>query len=128
MPGREAFARHTEVPLPAAAVPSGRPADPNAKPGGWRQVLTEKGPEGYAQAVRAHKGLLLTDTTWRDAHQSLLATRMRTAELLRCSSATADALSSAFSLEMWGSVENNAEITLAEITGAALASIRRGWT
>ena len=70
--------------------------------GGWRQVLLEKGPEGFAKAVREHEGLLLTDTTWRDAHQSLLATRMRTQDLLTCADYSNLALSSAFSMEMWG--------------------------
>jgi len=70
--------------------------------GGMRQILLEQGPEGYAKAVREHKGLLLMDTTWRDAHQSLLATRMRTKELERCAEYTNTALSNAFSLEMWG--------------------------
>lgn len=69
---------------------------------GWRHVLRERGPEGYAHAVREHKGLLLMDTTWRDAHQSLLATRMRTQELVRCADYTNAALANAFSLEMWG--------------------------
>lgn len=70
--------------------------------GGMRKILLEQGPEGYAKAVREHKGLLLMDTTWRDAHQSLLATRMRTKELERCAEYTNTALSNAFSLEMWG--------------------------
>eukprot|EP00959_Pyramimonas_sp_CCMP1952_P028074 589228-Pyramimonas_sp.AAC.1 len=48
------------------AVPSGR------APSGWRQVLLEHGPKEFARRVRAHKGLLLTDTTMRDAHQSLI--------------------------------------------------------
>ena len=52
--------------------------------------------------MRAHEGLLLTDTTWRDAHQSLLATRMRTAELLNIAPATATALGGLLSLENWG--------------------------
>lgn len=69
---------------------------------GWRKVLLEKGPQGYADAVRAHKGLLITDTTWRDAHQSLLATRMRSKELIASADYTNLALSQAFSLEMWG--------------------------
>jgi pyruvate carboxylase len=69
---------------------------------GWRQILLKDGPEGYAKAVRDHKGLLVTDTTWRDAHQSLLATRMRSRELIKCAEYTNDALSNAFSLEMWG--------------------------
>jgi pyruvate carboxylase len=42
--------------------------------------------------VRDHKGLLLMDTTWRDAHQSLLATRMRTDELLKCADYSSEAL------------------------------------
>lgn len=67
-----------------------------------RSILLEQGPAGYAKHVREHKGLLITDTTWRDAHQSLLATRMRTQELVRCSGATNTALANAFSLEMWG--------------------------
>eukprot|EP00986_Skeletonema_menzelii_P012247 scaffold6677_cov155-Skeletonema_menzelii.AAC.16 len=70
--------------------------------GGMRKILLEQGPEGYAKAVREHKGLLLMDTTWRDAHQSLLATRMRTKELERCAEYTNTALANAFSLEMWG--------------------------
>lgn len=69
---------------------------------GMRHILLEEGPAGYAKAVREHKGLLVTDTTWRDAHQSLLATRMRTQELLKCAEYTNEALSDAFSLEMWG--------------------------
>lgn len=69
---------------------------------GMRHILLEQGPEGYAKAVRENNGLLVTDTTWRDAHQSLLATRMRTQELLNCAEYTNDALSNAFSVEMWG--------------------------
>ena len=67
-----------------------------------RDVLLREGPAGFAKAVRAHDGLLLCDTTWRDAHQSLLATRMRTHDLLVAAPMTAHALSSAYSLEMWG--------------------------
>jgi len=70
--------------------------------GGMRKILLEEGPEGYAKAVRANKGLMLMDTTWRDAHQSLLATRMRTKEFERCAEYTNTALAKAFSLEMWG--------------------------
>merc|ERR1719296_418399 len=81
------------------ALPKDVPADGG---GGMRKILLAEGPEGYAKAVREHKGLLLMDTAWRDAHQSLLATRMRTKELERCASYTNAALSNAFSLEMWG--------------------------
>ncbi|MCY1068903.1 pyruvate carboxylase [Nannocystis sp. RBIL2] len=73
-----------------------------ARLSGWRDLLREKGPKAFAAAVRAHPGLLLTDTTWRDAHQSLLATRVRTIDLLAIAPATARVLAPAFSLEMWG--------------------------
>lgn len=69
---------------------------------GWRDVYVREGPDAWAKAVRAHKGLLLTDTTWRDAHQSLLATRMRTFDLLQAAKPTAQVLANAGSLEMWG--------------------------
>ncbi|KAL3789965.1 hypothetical protein ACHAWO_002019 [Cyclotella atomus] len=70
--------------------------------GGMRKILLEKGPQGFAKSVREHKGLLLMDTTWRDAHQSLLATRMRTSELENCAEYTNMVLANAFSMEMWG--------------------------
>ena len=69
---------------------------------GWRQVLLESGPEGFARRLRGHAGVLMMDTTWRDAHQSLLATRMRTYDLSQVAPATSSLLSNAFSLEMWG--------------------------
>ena len=70
----------------------------------WRKILRQHGPEALATAVRAHPNVLVTDTTWRDAHQSLLATRMRTADLLKAAEATNTAFkaSDVFSLEMWG--------------------------
>jgi pyruvate carboxylase len=52
--------------------------------------------------VRATPGLLLTDTTWRDAHQSLLMTRMRTRDLKAIAPSTAHVLANAYSLECWG--------------------------
>ncbi|KAI0176630.1 pyruvate carboxylase [Pestalotiopsis sp. NC0098] len=69
---------------------------------GWRQVLLEQGPKGFAKAVRNYKGCLLMDTTWRDAHQSLLATRVRTVDLLGIAKETSHALSNLYSLECWG--------------------------
>jgi len=69
---------------------------------GWRNVYEREGAEGWAKAVRAHKGVLLTDTTMRDAHQSLLATRMRTIDMLKVAPATSHILQNAGSLEMWG--------------------------
>lgn len=72
------------------------------KPRGWRQVLLELGPEKFAKQVNDFKGTLITDTTWRDAHQSLLATRVRTIDLVNIAPTTAHALNGAFSLECWG--------------------------
>lgn len=88
------------VPLPK--MPQKESNGRAKKNAGFRHILLEQGPEGMAKAVREHQGLLLTDTTWRDAHQSLLATRMRTQDLSRCAEATNDAFANAFSLEMWG--------------------------
>jgi len=69
---------------------------------GWRSILVQKGPEAFAKAVREYPGVLIMDTTWRDAHQSLLATRVRTIDLLNIAKETSYAMSNAFSLEMWG--------------------------
>ena len=88
---------------PARISPEIPALDPRAPvPQGWRRILLEQGPDAFAKAVRQHPGLLLTDTTWRDAHQSLLATRVRTADLAAIAPATAHAMFALFSLEMWG--------------------------
>lgn len=71
-------------------------------PTGWRDILLKEGPEGFARQVRQFRGTLLMDTTWRDAHQSLLATRVRTYDLAAIAPTTAHALSGAFALECWG--------------------------
>lgn len=67
-----------------------------------KAILDNKGPDAVAAWVRARKELLVTDTTFRDAHQSLLATRVRTHDMLRIAPATEDRLHDAFSLECWG--------------------------
>lgn len=69
---------------------------------GWKQILTEKGPAAFANEVRNHKGLLITDTTFRDAHQSLLATRVRTHDLLKIAPFVNESMPQLFSLENWG--------------------------
>lgn len=69
---------------------------------GWKQIIDQQGPAAFAKAVRANKGCLLMDTTWRDAHQSLLATRVRTVDLLNIARETSYAYSNAYSLECWG--------------------------
>lgn len=69
---------------------------------GLKQLLDREGPEAVRDYVRAQKKLLITDTTMRDAHQSLLSTRMRTRDMLKGAEGTAEILNDCFSLEMWG--------------------------
>jgi pyruvate carboxylase len=91
--------------LPPQPLLSARPVnyDPATPPAaGTKQLLTELGPEKFAQWIGKQKRLLLTDTTMRDAHQSLLATRVRTADMLAVASAVAQRTPNLFSLEMWG--------------------------
>lgn len=69
---------------------------------GTKQLLDEKGPSGVADWVKVQDDVLITDTTFRDAHQSLLATRVRTKDMLNIASKTAEVFKDSFSLEMWG--------------------------
>lgn len=71
-------------------------------PPGLRNVIKEEGPQAFAKKVREHKGLLLMDTTFRDAHQSLLATRVRTHDLKRISPYVSHRFNNLYSLENWG--------------------------
>jgi pyruvate carboxylase len=71
-------------------------------PAGTRQKLQQLGPERFAESIRSEARLLLTDTTLRDAHQSLLATRVRTYDMLAIADVLARRASGLFSLEMWG--------------------------
>lgn len=96
---------------PAAAVPRALPdtapqaahtLPPPSPPPGTRDRFRELGPERFAVWLRDQKRLLITDTTMRDAHQSLLATRMRTYDLLRIAPTYAVAHAGFLSLEMWG--------------------------
>ncbi len=73
-----------------------------AVPTGTRNRLLEMGPEKFAQWVRKQKRVMVTDTTMRDAHQSLLATRVRTHDLLAVADSVAHLTPNLFSLEMWG--------------------------
>nr|XP_035977349.1 pyruvate carboxylase, mitochondrial isoform X3 [Halichoerus grypus] len=95
------------TPIPVKASPS--PTDPvvpavpiGPPPAGFRDILLREGPKGFARAVRNHQGLLLMDTTFRDAHQSLLATRVRTHDLKKIAPYVAHNLSNLFSMENWG--------------------------
>jgi pyruvate carboxylase len=85
----------TPPPIPAADLKK-------APPKGTRQILLELGPEKFAKWILGQKRLLVTDTTFRDAHQSLLATRVRTYDMLSVADAVARRTSQLFSLEMWG--------------------------
>jgi len=87
-------------PLPPAPLPD-VPHRPGLEPG-TRGLLTELGPEGFARWMRDQDRLLLTDTSFRDAHQSLLATRVRTHDLLRIAPMYARQLDGLLSLECWG--------------------------
>lgn len=69
---------------------------------GTKQILDTKGPEGLVDWIKNRDNLLLTDTTMRDAHQSLMATRMRTIDMFRIAKATSVLAKDLFSLEMWG--------------------------
>ncbi|WP_338753860.1 pyruvate carboxylase [Bacillus sp. FJAT-52991] len=69
---------------------------------GTKQILDEKGAEGLVDWVKSRNEVLLTDTTFRDAHQSLLATRVRTNDLTHIAEPTAKLLPDLFSMEMWG--------------------------
>src|SRR5262249_47465070 len=102
---------HPLVPNKPPAVPRQPPPVPGGAeagegkgplPRGTRDLFRELGPQKFAGWVLGQRRLLLTDTTFRDAHQSLLATRMRTHDMLRVAPFYAARLADLFSLEMWG--------------------------
>ncbi|MCL4111132.1 UNVERIFIED_CONTAM: hypothetical protein GTU68_058898 [Idotea baltica] len=93
--GRAVSVRRDPAPVPYVD----RRTDP---PAGTRTKLLELGPEKFSKWLRDQKQLMITDTTFRDAHQSLLATRFRTQELLNIADAYAHLCPELFSLEMWG--------------------------
>ncbi len=95
-------------------------------PGGARSILLEQGPEAFAEWTRNQRRLLITDTTMRDGHQSLLATRMRTKELLAVAGATARLAPNLYSLEMWGGATYDTALRfLKEDPWERLAELRR---
>ncbi|MEA4836766.1 MAG: pyruvate carboxylase [Rhodospirillaceae bacterium] len=91
-------------PLPTesmgAVLPPSAPS--GAPPAGTKQLLEQLGAEKFAQWMKEQKRLLITDTTMRDAHQSLLATRMRSHDLWAAAPAYAHLLPNLFSVECWG--------------------------
>ncbi|WP_394279973.1 pyruvate carboxylase, partial [Microbacterium sp.] len=117
--GRESKDRGSKVVSWLADVTVNRPhgespvqTDPGVKlptvdltaeaPAGSRQRLLELGPKGFVDALRAQPGLAVTETTFRDAHQSLLATRVRTKDLVRVAPHVARLTPQLLSVEAWG--------------------------
>ncbi len=94
MKGKQPPARIQPAPIP--------PLDGSAPPRGTKQLLDELGAEKFVEWTRSQRQLLLTDTTFRDAHQSLMATRMRTHDMLAIANWVAHRLYGLYSLEMWG--------------------------
>ncbi len=84
-------------PAPIPKVDHDKPVPP-----GSRSKLLELGPEEFCRWIKKEKRLLITDTTLRDAHQSLLATRVRTHDMVAIADAYARLTPQMFSLEMWG--------------------------
>ena len=90
-------------PKPHAEARAPRPPKITAEPQmGTRNLLEQKGPQAVADWMKAQKKVLLTDTTMRDGHQSLLATRMRSFDMIRVAPAYAANLGGLFSVECWG--------------------------
>ncbi|MHA7208298.1 pyruvate carboxylase [Arthrobacter sp. MDT1-65] len=82
------------------ALPEGSGDEPS--PAGSRQRLLELGPEGFARALREQTAVAVTDTTFRDAHQSLLATRVRTRDLAAVGASVSALTPGLLSVEAWG--------------------------
>ncbi|HWU63397.1 MAG TPA: pyruvate carboxylase [Ensifer sp.] len=96
-------------------------------PDGTKQLLDKLGPKGFSEWMRAEKRVLMTDTTMRDGHQSLLATRMRTYDIARIAGTYARALPNLLSLECWGGATFDVSMRfLTEDPWERLALIREG--
>ncbi|MWD27245.1 pyruvate carboxylase [Aquicoccus sp. SCR17] len=98
---------HPETKGRALPPAEAKPARPPARrvetpPSGTRNLLEEKGPQAVADWMAAQKQVLITDTSMRDGHQSLLATRMRSLDMIRVAPAYAANLPQLFSVECWG--------------------------
>ncbi|MCE8521305.1 pyruvate carboxylase [Ruegeria pomeroyi] len=90
-------------PMPAAEARMPKPPAKRGEPCmGTRNLLEQKGPQAVADWMKAQRQLLITDTTMRDGHQSLLATRMRSIDMIRVAPTYAANLPQLFSVECWG--------------------------
>ncbi|MEI5672151.1 MULTISPECIES: pyruvate carboxylase [unclassified Nocardioides] len=95
-------------------------------PDGTRQLLLELGPEEFARRLRAQTDVAVTDTTFRDAHQSLLATRVRTKDLVAVAPYVARTLPQLWSLEAWGGATYDVALRfLSEDPWERLAALRQ---
>ncbi len=100
--------------------------DAAIKPG-TKQLLDELGPKKFGEWMRNEKRILMTDTTMRDGHQSLLATRVRTHDIAKIADTYARALPNLFSLECWGGATFDVSMRfLTEDPWERLALVREG--
>jgi pyruvate carboxylase len=120
-------------------LPHGKPpvsVDPASKlpeialdvpaPDGTRQQLLALGPDGFARALREQKSVAVTDTTFRDAHQSLLATRVRTRDMVTVAGHVARMTPNLWSLEAWGGATYDVALRfLSEDPWERLATLRQ---
>jgi pyruvate carboxylase len=112
-------------PRPLPHHPASKGATP-LYPEGTRDVLKRVGPEKFGEWVLKQKRLMITDTTMRDAHQSLLATRVRTIDCVNSAPFVAHYLPQLFSLEMWGGATFDTALRfLSEDPWDRLAQLRR---
>ena len=93
---------HGDAPSVVEPVTKLPQVDDTPPPSGSKQRLMELGPQGFAEALRASTALAVTDTTFRDAHQSLLATRVRTRDLVDVLPVVAKTTPELLSIEAWG--------------------------
>jgi pyruvate carboxylase len=123
MPSSEAAAPR----VPHVGGDAGGDFGGQAVPDGTKQKLDALGPKGFSAWMRAEKRVLITDTTMRDGHQSLLATRMRTYDIARIAGTYARAMPDLFSLECWGGATFDVSMRfLTEDPWERLAKVREG--
>ncbi|NTG47565.1 pyruvate carboxylase [Agrobacterium rhizogenes] len=119
-------ARGRPAPSPKASEPI-LPYIDGKVPDGSKQRLDQLGPQKFAEWMRNEKRVLLTDTTMRDGHQSLLATRMRTFDIAQVAGTYARALPQLLSLECWGGATFDVSMRfLTEDPWERLSLIREG--